>query len=122
MPQFALASGQPTGDFAQALGVAQLAEQHGDQLGPTAEAARMALGLMFVDLGLKLQAWDELQNLAENTAYSIHGGSLRVVRVWFLKGTQNHTTAASASRFQPLRLDGAKAKLDKSGLPPARFH
>jgi hypothetical protein len=35
-------------DFPQALGMAQLAEQHGDQLGPTAEAARVALGLMFL--------------------------------------------------------------------------
>jgi hypothetical protein len=85
-PQLALASRQATGDFAQALGVAQLAVQHGDQLGPTIKATRVALGLMFSDPGLELQAWDELQNLAENTAYSIHGGSLRVVESLVLEG------------------------------------
>ena len=34
-------------------------------------------GFMFLDLGLRCQMWDQLQDLAEN-AYSIHGGSLRV--------------------------------------------
>jgi hypothetical protein len=39
----------------------------------------MTLGLVFLNLGLKRQAQNELQNLAEYAAYSIHGGSLRVV-------------------------------------------
>lgn len=114
VPQLPLAGGQPTGDLAQALGVAQWAEQHREELRPTAEPARMTPGFMFPDLGLKLQAGDELQNLAENTAYSIHGGSLRAVEVWFLMRTQIETTAASALPAQPLRPDGRKPNLGKS--------
>jgi hypothetical protein len=84
VPQLSFAGGQPTRDFAQALGVAQLAEQHRDQLGPTVETAGMALGLVLPNFGLERQTRNELQNLAENARYSIHGGSLRVVGVWFL--------------------------------------
>jgi hypothetical protein len=57
--------------------VAQLTEQHGDELGPTAEAPRMMLRFMLADFGLKLRARDQLQNLTKNARYSIHGGSLR---------------------------------------------
>jgi hypothetical protein len=54
MPQFAFAGGQPAGDFAQAPGVAKWAEQHGDQLRPTAEAAvGMALGFVLLDPGFE---------------------------------------------------------------------
>src|SRR6516225_9845649 len=83
MPQFPFAGGQTARDFAQALRMSELAEQHGDQLGPTAETAGMPFGFMLPDFGLERQARDELQDLAENAAYSIHGGSLRVVDVWF---------------------------------------
>jgi hypothetical protein len=31
----------------------QLAEQHGDQLGPAAEATRMTFGFMLLNLGLE---------------------------------------------------------------------
>jgi hypothetical protein len=74
MSQLAFAGRQPTRNLAQALRVTRLTEQHGDHLRPTAEAARMMLGLVFLDLGLKRQARDKLQNLTENAAYSIHGG------------------------------------------------
>src|SRR5271157_3284152 len=40
MPQLALTGRQSAANFAQRLGPAQLAEQHGDELSPTAEAAR----------------------------------------------------------------------------------
>jgi hypothetical protein len=61
MPQLAFAGRKPARDLAQALRVAQLAEQHRDQLRPTAEAARMTLGFMLLDPGLKLQTREELQ-------------------------------------------------------------
>jgi hypothetical protein len=100
MPQFALAGRQPPSDFAQALRMAQLAEQHGDHLRPTAETAGMPFGLMFPNLGLESQMWDELQYLAENAAYSIHGGSLRVVDIgsrW--NQTQTTVTPPVPSRY-----------------------
>src|SRR5215471_21406722 len=114
MPQFPFASGQAARDFAQALCMSELAEQHGDQLGPTAEAAGVPFRFMLPDFGLERQARDELQDLAENAAYSIHGGSLRVVDVWFL-GNTNSDYLASACSGQPLRLHGRKANSDKSG-------
>jgi len=42
----------------------------------------MALRLMLLDGGFKLDSRKRLQQLAENTAYSIHGGSLASV-IWF---------------------------------------
>src|SRR5215469_4341795 len=113
MPQFPFAGGQTPRDFAQALRMSELAEQHGDQLGPAAEAAGMPFSFMLPDFGLERQARDELQDLAENTAYSIHGGSLRVVDVWFL-GNSNSDYLASACSGQLLRLHGRKANSDKS--------
>jgi hypothetical protein len=53
-----------------------LAEHHRDKLIPTAESASVALGPVLLDGGFKLEAGDKLQNLAENTAYFIHGGVL----------------------------------------------
>jgi hypothetical protein len=70
---------------------------------------------MLLDLGLKLPARDQLQNLAENARYSIHGGSLQGFRVWFLMETQIQTTGASASSGQPLRRGGRTANLDECG-------
>jgi len=37
---------------------------------------------MLLDGGFKLDARKQLQQLTENTAYSIHGGSLAAV-IWF---------------------------------------
>lgn len=39
-------------------------------------AANLAACAMLADGRLELQAWDELQDLEENAAYSIHGGGL----------------------------------------------
>src|SRR5665213_3785702 len=83
MPQFALARRQATSDFPQALGVAQLAEQHRDELRPTGKAPRVPLGLMLADRRLEFQARDQLQNLTEDTAFSIQGG-VSVRWYWFL--------------------------------------
>jgi hypothetical protein len=64
------------------MGPTQLAEQHGHELAPTGKPARVALRLMLLDGSLKLDARKQLQQLAENTAYSIHGESLASV-IWF---------------------------------------
>jgi hypothetical protein len=64
------------------MGLTQLTEQHGHELAPTGKTAPMALRLMRLDGGFKLDARKQLQPLTENTAYSIHGGSLASV-IWF---------------------------------------
>jgi hypothetical protein len=53
-----------------------MAEQHRHQLRPASEAARMTLGLVIPYRSGKLSSRDELQQLRENAAYSIHGGGL----------------------------------------------
>jgi hypothetical protein len=69
------ASRQPVADLPQRTSVGQLCEQHGHELPPTGETARMALGLMLLHRLLELRPGKQLQQLAENTAYSIHGGT-----------------------------------------------
>jgi len=73
MPQLPLAGCQPAANLAQRLGPAQLAEQHGDQLSPTAESAPMPFGFMFTRRCVKAGSRNELQNLRENAAYSTQG-------------------------------------------------
>jgi hypothetical protein len=51
----------------------ELAERHSHPLAPAGEAARMALGLVILNRALEFQARDQLQQLGENAAYSIHG-------------------------------------------------
>ena len=74
-------------DLAQALRVSELAKQHHNELLPIAETAGMALGLMLSDQGLELETREELQKLAENAGYSIHGGDLLVGGTQFLAET-----------------------------------
>jgi hypothetical protein len=47
MPQLALAGRQSAANLAQRFGPAQLAEQHGNELSPTAEPTRMSFRLVF---------------------------------------------------------------------------
>lgn len=61
MLQLALAGRQPLGDLAQTVRPAQLAEQHGDELAPAGEAARVALGPVLAHRLLKLAAGKQLQ-------------------------------------------------------------
>ena len=69
-------------NFSQAMGPTQLAERHGHELAPTGKPARVALPLMLLDGSFKLDSRKQLQQLDENTAYSIHGESLAAV-IWF---------------------------------------
>ena len=73
MPQLAFTGRQSAANFAQRLGASQLAEQHGDELSPTAEAARMPFGFVLPDRGFKAGARNKLENLRENAAYSVQG-------------------------------------------------
>jgi hypothetical protein len=73
MTQFAFRSGQAAANLPQGLGMPQLAEQHRDELPPTAEPAGMTLGLIRADHRLEVNARNQLQNLRENATNSIHG-------------------------------------------------
>jgi hypothetical protein len=74
MGQLALAGRQPPADFAQGMGLPQLAKQHGDELPPAGEAPCVPLGPVLAHQLLELQARKKLEKLGENAAYSIHGG------------------------------------------------
>ena len=74
MRQLALAARQPAADLAQRVRPAQLAEQHGDELAPAGEAARVPLGLRRHDGLLKLGARKKLEQLTEDAAESGHRG------------------------------------------------
>src|SRR5690606_14836056 len=73
MPQLAFGGAQTLFDFAQALGLAKPAKEHRDELIPAAEPARMALAPMLANGAVKQRRGNELQHLAENIGYSIHG-------------------------------------------------
>jgi hypothetical protein len=73
MTKLAFASRQSPGHLTQGFGSAQLAEQHGHELSPTAEAARMPFCLMLVHRLGKCGSRNKLENLRENAAYSIQG-------------------------------------------------
>ena len=73
MLQLAFARAQTLGDLAQRFGLRELTEQHRHQLSPIAETARITLGLMFLHCCFEAVARDQLQNLAEDAAYSFQG-------------------------------------------------
>jgi hypothetical protein len=73
---------QSLANLSQAVGSTQLTEQHGHELAPARKATRVALSFMLVDGCFELDAGKQLQQLTENAAYSIHGGSLASV-IWF---------------------------------------
>src|SRR6266511_4999397 len=68
--ELALAAAQPAADPAPRVGRAERAEQHGDELPPAREPARMALGVRPLDQGLELRLRKQLEELAEPAAKS----------------------------------------------------
>lgn len=64
--QLALSGKQTLFDFAQTLGLAELAKEHGHELIPGADSARMALPAMGIAGALERRGGNELQHLAEN--------------------------------------------------------
>src|ERR1035438_2495717 len=65
MYQLAQTAGQPVADLAQRIGMAQLAEQHGHELGPAIETLGRPLGSMLFDQAGTLQTRQMLQKLIE---------------------------------------------------------
>jgi hypothetical protein len=94
-------------DLAQRFGLRQLAEQHGHELPPAAEAARVPLGLVFPHRGFEAITRDQLENLAEDAAYSFQGEASSVG--WIRSLAELNPTY---QRFHLL----AAANLDTSGL------
>ncbi len=85
MFQLAQAASETPADFAQRLGLRQLAEQHGDELIPAGEAFAVLFGLMFTDDVGEFAAGEDRQYLAEH-ACSLSHDLLRkgVVKVLFV--------------------------------------
>jgi hypothetical protein len=72
MVELALDASQAVADLAQTVGVGQMAEEHGDQLGPAGKAFGGALGLMFSEGGAKRGAWDVSEQLTKQTGGLYH--------------------------------------------------
>jgi hypothetical protein len=58
--------------------LAQLTKQHGDELAPAGEAARVPLGPVLAHPLLEFQTRKQLENLRKDAAYSVHGGTSSV--------------------------------------------
>jgi hypothetical protein len=69
---------------------------HGDHLRPTRKTARVPFGLVFLYRSFKLLPWNQLQDLTEDAASSIHGGN-SVCWFWFLPEPNSNVTRASTS-------------------------
>jgi hypothetical protein len=85
MPQLSFGGRQASANFPQRLSPAQLAKQHGHELIPTSEAARMPFGFVLLDEGFKLQPGKQLQQLRKNAAYSIQA-AVSDPEGWFFSG------------------------------------
>ena len=77
MIEFAFATGQTVADFAQRLGLCQLAEHHGHQLTPAAEALGRFLRAAFFHSPRVLMPVDQQKHLAKKARVSYHLSSLR---------------------------------------------
>src|SRR4029077_5740487 len=119
MLQFPHRGAQSATDLTQRLGPPQLAEQHGDELGPAIESTGMAVRLVFFDGCFEFQPGKQLQKLRKNAAYSIHGGSLRSLRLVLVRELKLNVSELSPcfsnligtrlqpqSAYQPARIPG----------------
>src|ERR1700682_701317 len=110
--QFPHRSAQSATNLTQRLGPPQVAEQHGDELAPALESTGMAIRVVLFDGRFEFQPGKQLQKLRKNAAYSIHGGSLRSLRL-VLSETQPQSNRAFAFFSKP--------NWDTPGACPARF-
>jgi hypothetical protein len=93
MLQLPFTGAQASAHLAQRLGLAQMAEQHRDELGPAFKATGVAVGSMFLHRGFKFQPREQLQKLRKNTAYSTHGRKPPFAQIGSSLGTQSKLTA-----------------------------
>jgi hypothetical protein len=71
--EFSFAAGQSPTDLTEAVGSAELAEKHGDELPPAAEPLCGVIGSVLLDGLFEFQSWEQLQELRENARKSWHG-------------------------------------------------
>ena len=74
MTEFAAGDGQAVADLPQALGLGQLAKEHGDILIPRGEALGVTFRPAFMDQPQKGDPGHDLENLAEQTCGRLRGG------------------------------------------------
>jgi hypothetical protein len=80
--EFAFTAGQAPADLAEAVGTAELAEEHGDKLAPAREAFGGVVGAMLPHGLFEFEAREELQQLRENARKSRHGRASLVDRLF----------------------------------------
>ena len=83
MFQFPFDRHQAVADLPQRFRLARMAEHHSHKLTPATKTARVTLRLMLFHYSLKVLTREQLEDLRENAAYSIQGGSLRSVNLVF---------------------------------------
>ena len=98
--ELALATAQPPADLSQRVGAPELAEQHGHELAPAGEAARVALRPGLLDQGLELGPRKQLEELAEHAGEFPHGWASFV---WCVDAWRHrpHHTAGGSPVFNP---------------------
>src|ERR1035438_10426308 len=113
MYQLAQTAGQPIADLAQRIGMAQLAEEHGHELGPAVETLGSALGLMLFDQAGEFQARKMMKQLIEQTRDLYH--QERPPYRCSATSRQSHSETADAGG-QPTFIDRKSTRLNSSHL------
>jgi hypothetical protein len=72
MNEAALAAPQAIADFAQRVGPAKLAEQHGDELRPTGESFGGSFGAVLFHQRGEFRPWEMMQKLIEQACRLYH--------------------------------------------------
>ena len=84
--ELALAAGQAVTDLTQAVGVGQVAEEHGDKLRPAVKALGTALGLVLAGQGGEAGVGNVLEQLTKQAGDLYHRGdsfaTLMQTSVW----------------------------------------
>src|SRR5206468_999158 len=118
--ELALAARQTPADLAEAVGAAELAEEHGDELTPAREPLGGVIGTMVFDRLLELKAGEELQQLREDARKSLHGraslGDCVLAGINLTQVCTGRALLISYRRTPPEPSVPRKTVLDKSDL------
>src|SRR5207247_1292715 len=121
--ELALAARQTPADLAEAVGAAELAEEHGDELTPAREPLGGVIGTMLFDRLLELKAGEELQQLREDARKSLHGraslGDCVLAEINLTQVCPGRAPLISYRLTPPEPSVLRKTVLDKSDDPPS---